>query len=239
MKIMIIGDVHVPFMHKYYMDFLKDVQKSEKPDKIIFIGDLLDHHALARWTSDPEGFSAGHEQMESQKQLETIYEAFPEATWIEGNHDKRPFNKAFEFGVPSSMIRPLTDIYCSPPGWDFKQEVYIDGVLFTHGEGAGGEVGWQKYAKEIGNSVVVGHYHGVGGIRYLTLKGGKVLFTMVTGCGVDEHAYAMAYGKHSKNRPMLGCGIVTNGKYAKFLPLDVELYDEKERIHDYESLEFI
>lgn len=233
MKIMIIPDLHIPFMEKNFLKFLADVKKAEKPDMFIQIGDLVDNHALGRWMKDPDGFSSGHEWDVTRKELEEIYQLFPDVVWVKGNHDRRPFNKAFEMGLPEKMVRPLEEIFESPNGWEVVDEVIVNGVLFTHGEGAGGQSGWQNFCKMAGLSTCAGHFHGVGGVRYFTMKNDKVLFSLQVGCGVDRKSYAMAYGKHAKNQPMLGCGIINNGKYAKFIPMDKDYYEEQEELNGY------
>jgi len=39
------------------------------------------------------------------------------------------------------------------------------------------------------------------------------------GCGLDSDAYAARYGVNYKNKPTLGCGIVVDGKYGFFVPM--------------------
>ena len=36
---------------------------------------------------------------------------------------------------------------------------------------------------------------------------------MAVGCGVDNKTMAMAYGKNFKNKPIISCGIVVDGKF--------------------------
>jgi len=46
-NILIIGDTHIPFHKKNYLNFCKDVQKKYKCKRIIHIGDEVDNHALS------------------------------------------------------------------------------------------------------------------------------------------------------------------------------------------------
>ena len=221
MKILVIGDTHFPFHHKNYIKFLKDVEKVEKPDKIVHIGDLVDNHALSNWPKGPEDMSGTLEWEKTKEALSEIYEAFPEAIWISGNHDNRPYRKAYGVGLPQNMVKTLTELYRSPPGWEVFTELIIDNVLYTHGQSAGGLNGWQNHCVSQQMSVVSGHSHTLSGVSYKQNKLGKQMFSMQTGSGIDEKAMAFTYGKNHKNRPVLSCGIVTNGKYAKVIPMDL------------------
>lgn len=218
---MIFSDTHFPFAHKNYIKFLKDQRDLYKPDVVICTGDLVDNHTLSAYMRDPDGFSAGDEWREAKEELKELYELFPEVHWIVGNHDKRPYIKAYNNGMPEGLIRPLNEIYDCPSGWTIQPHLEVDGVSFVHGEGAGGQGSWQNFCNFEGQSVVFGHIHSVGGVRYHQNAGGEQKFSMCVGCGIDNEAYAMAYGKHHKNKPVLGCGFVTDGWDAKFLPMNL------------------
>ena len=222
MKVMIISDTHYPFAHKNSMKFLKEVRDEYKPDKIVHIGDLVDLHSLSAYLKDPDGFSCGDEWEQTKEALQAMYTEFPEVTWCLGNHDARVFRKAYDVGISAKMIKPLTEIYETPPGWTVETETIIDNVLYTHGEGAGGQSTWQNFCMKQNMSCVFGHFHSVNGVRYHQNKLGQQLFSMCVGCLVDEKAYAMAYGKNMAARPMLGTGVVTDGWKAEVIPMNLK-----------------
>lgn len=222
MKVMIFSDTHMPFTHKNYVKFLKDQKELYKPDKVICCGDLVDHHALSNFIKDPDGASAGDEWKQTKEMLSDLFEVFPEVEWIIGNHDRRPYIKAYNNGMPGTLIRPLNEIYECPPGWTIQPDLELEGVKYIHGEGAGGQSGWQNLCNFENQSVVFGHMHSVGGVRYHQNSAGEQKFSMGVGCGVDQETYAFAYGRHHKNKPLLGCGFVTDGWDAQFLPMNLK-----------------
>lgn len=221
MRVLIIPDTHVPFMHPNFVKFLRDVRDSYKPDKVIHIGDLVDLHSLSNFMKDPDGFSCGREWEETTIQLKKLTDEFKNVSWLLGNHDRRPYRKAYDIGMSPGMVKPLEEIYDTPPGWKTDTETLIDDVLYCHGEGAGGMTGWQNFSIKQNMSIVFGHFHAVGGVRYHQNRLGQQLFSLCVGCGVDENSYAMSYGKHMTARPMLGCGTVTDGWKAEFIPMNL------------------
>lgn len=47
-----------------------------------------------------------------------------------------------------------------------------------------------------------------------------MIFGLSTGCGIDEAAYAFAYGGEMRRKPVLGCGVIVDeGKAAYFIPM--------------------
>jgi len=209
-KVLIIGDTHLPFVHPNYLRFLKEVAKDFKPDQVVHIGDLVDHHALSRFVADPDGLSSGDEWQKTLEELKRYVSVFPEVTWVMGNHDARPFKKAYDNQIPEKFLKTLEEIYELPHSWVVKPKAEIDGVLYTHGVSAGGQTGWQNLCLKQGQSTVIGHLHSVGGQRYHTTPTGQ-MFSLAVGCGVDAESYSMAYAKDIPNRPVLGCGTVTDG----------------------------
>lgn len=221
MKVLIVGDLHLPFDHPNYLKFLRDQVEVEKPDKIVFIGDFIDHYALSRFTLDPDQQGQKPEFQKALKKAQPYYDLFPEAIWIVGNHDRRPYRKATEIGLGGEFTKGLKDIYCCPPKWKVMDSVEIDGVFYYHGETGGGASGWQNASLLFSQSVCFGHYHSVAGVRYVQNVAGEQMFTMVTGAGVDDRAYAFAYGKNFPKKSVLSCGVIEDGVYAKVVPMNM------------------
>ncbi len=220
-RVLIVGDVHLPFEHPNYLKFLRDTQYKFKTDKTVFIGDFVDNYAHSRFAKDPDTPSSMAEYDAFMKRAEKYYEAFPEADWIVGNHDKRPFNLARDAGLGKIFTNSMDRIYGCPSGWEITTSTKIDDVLYTHGVACGGQTGWQNYSRKLGKSVVFGHIHSVGGVRYHQNPDGKQVFSLSASSGVNDQAYAFAYGKESPTKSMLGCGVVLNGTYAYFEPMDL------------------
>ena len=218
--VLVIGDTHIPFVHPNYLRFVAEVGLEHKVDRVIQIGDLVDNYALSKFVSDPDGMSSGNEWRATLEELKRWAKVFPTVDWIIGNHDKRPFTKAFEAQIPEAFLKPLEEIYELPEGWKVHTSLEVDGVRYIHGESAGGQQSWQTYCLKNGQSTVTGHTHSVGGVRYHRTPTGQI-FSAMTGCGVDEETYALAYAKAQPLRPMLGCVVVKDGVKAEFIPMDM------------------
>lgn len=221
MKVMVIGDLHLPFDHPNYLKFLRDQYELEQPDKVVFIGDFIDMYALSRFSKDPEVMNQRFEWQEAMKRARKYYKLFPEATWIIGNHDRRPYRLAQDAGLGENYLKPLKEIYECPKAWDVVPSCEIEGVKYIHGELVGGQKGWVDLPYFTNQSVVCGHLHSVAGTSFIYTDAGDQLFIMETGSGIDDRAYAFAYGKNSKKRSVLSCGFVTDGIYPQVKPMDL------------------
>ena len=73
----IIGDTHIPFEKKGYLEFCKRTFDYFECDEIVHIGDLVDLHALSYHERDPNGRSAKDELDIAKERLRLWYKAFP------------------------------------------------------------------------------------------------------------------------------------------------------------------
>jgi predicted phosphodiesterase len=211
-KVLVIPDTQIPFAHKEAIPFLKLVEKTYKPDRVVHIGDLIDSHAVSFHDHDPDGLSAGDELKATVKELKAWYKAFPKVDFVEGNHDLRFYRTAFSLGLPRAVLRDLHDLLEMPKTWTVQESVEIDGVIYEHGDGLKGGLNGSFRSAVDGNqaSTVFGHFHSSAGIRYFANKR-RLMFSMNVGCLMNTHSYAAAYGKKLKDKPILGCGLVLDG----------------------------
>lgn len=205
-------------MHPNAVDFLSDLRKEYKPDKIIHLGDESDQHALGEWDKDPDGLSGGMEYEAMLKQIKPLYKLFPKVDVCESNHGKRPFRKAFKAGIPRAYLKKYHEFMEAPAGWRWHDDVEADGVVYEHGEGYTGKMGALKAALDNRRSTVIGHIHSFAGIQYSATKRDQIFGFNVGWLG-DYKAYAFAYGKVYKNKPVLGAGIIVDGREAIFVPM--------------------
>jgi hypothetical protein len=196
-RVMHIPDLHCPFDH-----------------------DELDQHSISAHDPDPNGFSPGHELTHGLKRLERYYALFKEALVCESNHGQRPFKRAYKSGLPVQYLRTYAEFMKAPQGWVWAEEFEIDGVVYTHGEAATGTNGALNLAIRMGKSQAVGHWHGNAGASYF-YNGTSLLFGLYSGCLIDPKAYAFAYGKHAKTKPILGLSIIDKG-IPMFCPMIVD-----------------
>jgi hypothetical protein len=84
-------------------------------------------------------------------------------------------------------------------------------------------------AKKMLMSVCMGHIHSAGGIKWIASPQRRI-FGMDVGCGINDKAYAFAYGKHIITRSILSCGVVLDGiPYHEIMPVGKgeKYYDSK------------
>lgn len=217
MRVGIVGDLHAPFVHPMYMRFVQDVFATYRVNRVHFIGDIVDNHALGFWDHDPNGMSAEDEAAAAERYVQRWYKLFPRATVSIGNHDERPDRVAKKYGMPARFIRTYADVWKTPK-WKWEFEHSIESVLYIHGTGTSGKDAAYNNAVERMMSVTQGHVHGRAGVKYHCNPNFRI-FGMNVGCGIDIPAYAFAYGKAFTTRPVLGCGVVKDGEFAVFVPM--------------------
>jgi metallophosphoesterase superfamily enzyme len=200
-NVLIIGDLHAPFIKDGYLEFCKEIYKKYNCNEVVFIGDIVDSHFSSFHDADPDGHSAGEELKKAIVDIQDWYSAFPVAKVCLGNHDLIPNRKAFNAGLSKRWIKTMDEVL-KTPNWTYDEEFIINKVLYTHGTGR--KAAPRMKADLI--SIVQGHYHSESYVQYSVGKFSK-LFAMQVGCGVDDKSYAMAYGKHF-NKSHINCGVV-------------------------------
>ena len=210
-RVLVIPDMHAPFMHPDTVAFLIAAKAKYQPDRIVCLGDETDQHVLSQHEPDPSGYSAGHEHLAALDALQPIYELFPVVSVCTSNHGERIFKRAYRAGIPKAFVKEYAEFMNCPKGWHWEHKFEIDGVIYEHGEGVSGQLGAMKKAMANGfRSTVIGHLHADAGILWQSC-GDKTIFAMNAGCLIDPKSYAFAYGKNSHRKPMLGIGIVDKG----------------------------
>ena len=220
MRVGIIADTHIPYELDGYLEFCQETFESWGVDTVVHIGDLVDNHSLSFHDSEPMLHNIHGEYEAARLRLQDWYEAFPELTLILGNHDRIPTRQLRKLGMePTIYMKPMEELLDMPIGWKIEEQTEIDGVLYHHGETANGVNGFRNDAKQRMQCTVSGHNHSNFGVSY-TASDRELVFGMAVGCGVNHTHLAFAYGKHFKNKPIIGCGVVIDGvPYAE--PMDL------------------
>lgn len=200
-RVLVIGDLHSPFIRHGYLQFCQEIYYKYNCNKVVLIGDIIDNHFSSYHETDPDGHSAGAELLKAKEEIANWYKAFPVAKVCLGNHDLIPYRKAMTAGMSASWIKTIDEVL-DVPGWEFSEEFIIDGNMYCHGTGRKA----RQRAKSDLISVIQGHYHSESYIEYFVGKHYRI-FAMQVQCGVDDKAYAMAYGRHF-NKMHIGCGVV-------------------------------
>lgn len=218
-NVLIIGDTHFPFERKGYLEHCRAVQEKYNCGKVIHIGDVIDNHYSSYHETDPDGYSAGQELDRAIDRADRWQETFPEMDVLLGNHDLLIARKAQTSGVSRRWIKTLPEVL-GTPGWSFYEELEYQGVYYVHGTGSSGDKAAFNRALNRRQSVVQGHLHTIANIAWNVSKQDRI-FAMQTGCGIDDNAYAMAYGKVNPKKSIISCGVVIDGKIPIIVPMEL------------------
>lgn len=214
----VFSDPHIPFNHPNYLQFCIDTFKKHGVGQVVCCGDLVDNHALSRFDKEPCAKGAYDELDMSITEVAKFVKAFPKVKMLKGNHDDIPIRQAKTVGIGERYLKSYSELLHIPKTWEIADEIIINDVLYKHGINCLGKDGAINSAIQERMSTVIGHSHAFAGCKYSANKR-DIIFGMNVGCGIDIDAYAFAYGKYDKNRPILGCGIVYSSERAEFIPM--------------------
>jgi hypothetical protein len=220
-SLLAIGDLHAPYMHQDYPDFLIGLNREYGCDRVVCVGDEVDFHAINFHDHDPDILSPGHELDAARKQLDPIFNAFDQVDVAESNHGSMVYRKGKHYGLPRQVLSTYHDILKCPPGWrwHFKITVPLSNateVDIHHSYGAN----ILLQSKKRGRSLIQGHHHTEAGVQWWGSDTDD-RFAAFTGCGIDDVALAFAYNRNQVERPRLGAIVVLDGiAYWKPMILD-------------------
>jgi predicted phosphodiesterase len=220
-SILVISDLHIPYQHKDAFDFLKEIKSVYKPDRIVNIGDELDHHAISFHDSDPELFSASDELRASIEQLKILYKMFPKMDLVESNHGSLVYRKQKHHGLPRSVFKSYNDMLEAPKSWKWHNDLTIKmsngSLLYCHHGKSPREI---MLSQNAGMSAVNGHYHEKFCINYWVTPQ-QTRWQMFVGCLIDNKSMAFAYNRNFSKTPIIGTGIILDG-HPRLLPMKLD-----------------
>jgi len=204
-----------------YPSFLQRIYEQWECDKVIFIGDVVDWAAISFHEKNPSLSSAEEEFYKAKKQVGRLYQIFPEATWLIGNHDCLTERQAVSVGLPTVVLRDYQDLW-GVDNWEVLSRftrLKFEKTVYCHGDsGKGGMYSAVKNSRDNFINWVCGHHHSEAGVWYTTVEGARV-FGMNVGCGVNRDLLQFSYGRKFNKKPNLGCGVVIDGKQAYYEPM--------------------
>lgn len=220
--ILVCGDHHAPYVHRWSIQFLKQVREDyECQEVIIMDGDFFDFHAMSRFTTEPDSPSPDAEYEAALEYASRFTKEFPEGVLVLGNHDLIPQRQLKELHLSEKILKSPNDLYGLPKGWKIERlaHVLMDGkVLVEHGIGSEGVNGALNTAVFKRSSFIQGHCHAEAGCRY-SANHDSLIFGLNTGCLCDNTALAMRYAAYAKKKGVLGCGVVYSPSHAIFVPM--------------------
>lgn len=222
-RVLVIGDTHCPGMLPKYPAFLAKVHERYKCNRVVHIGDLVDNAAISYHEKHPGISSAPEEYKRARKQVKALASRFPKVDLVLGNHDALTTRQAASAGLLPEWLRDFNDLW-GLPQWKVHSRfgyIEIDGVRYEHGDaGKQGQFAAVKTSRARFQSVVSGHCHSEGGVWW-TANGQAKVFGMNVGTGVDHDLLQFEYGKKFTAKPIVGCGVVIDGKLPIFIPMDL------------------
>lgn len=210
-RMIFLPDVHAPFMDMNALSMVYAIIEDMKPSLVCQLGDSLDQYSQSKFAKTLSVYTPQQEIEIGRRQLEdmwsTINKMVPEAKKIQllGNHCVRPLKKLFEKSPelePFFSLEPWLKFDGVETIMDPRQIVMInDSIEVTHGH-------WSKageYAASRKHCVIHGHTHR-GGITYVTLPDGKVVWEAAAGHLSDDESIPLSYTP--KSRPNWQKGVV-------------------------------
>lgn len=217
-RLLVIGDIHAPYVHPNYIPWLIELHKKYNFDRVCSVGDEIDHSSISFHEKDPNALSPGYELEAAIKALQPLYEAFPEMNIAESNHGALHFRKGKHAGLPRPLLATYHDAIKAPPGWRWMPEIRVElsngkHCIIHHSL----ESDVLKASQNRGESLIFGHVHSKAGVQWWS-NGKENIFAAYTGCGIDPTALAFAYNKLQPKRPLLGAVVVIEG-VPQWLPM--------------------
>ena len=200
-RILVISDLHAPFVHPDALKHCKKVYKEYECNQVVCISDVIDNSATTRWEVNPDGKSAKDELDEAIKILSQWYKAFPVAYVTTGNHEARIMKKLQRGSVSSKWLKDLNEVL-EVPDWTFVNEIIIGKTKYLHGEGCSSTL---QSLLQSSTNIVFGHFHSKFEIIY-----NQDRFAMCVGWLGDRDALAFNYARTFVKQQILGCAVVLN-----------------------------
>lgn len=213
MKILVLGDLHIPYVLWDALAAAHDFSKWYKPDVIIQVGDLTDQGAWSRFDKDTDQPNPHDEWLALEDQLHAVHRLFGTKTpWLqlEGNHCRRIMHRATGAGIPKQLVRTMDELF---PFKNWKWHIsddplIVDGIAFVHGDESAGS-GIIK-ARRTGRSLVQGHDH-IAYLEYIDTYD-REIFGMSVGCLLDRKTLAARYARRNLGRCWIGWATITDGE---------------------------
>lgn len=219
-RILVIPDMHMPYCHPDTWAFLKAVKRKYSPDKVICLGDEVDGHALSYHESDPDLDSAGPELEKAIRLLKPIYAMFPVCDILESNHGSLAYRKAKTAGIPRRYLKSYREALEAPAGWHWYFDLTVrmangQDCYFHHGKTSS----QGKLSQRQSQCAVQGHYHSKFHVTYWA-NSVALFWDAHAGCLADNKSLAMAYGKNSMEKGIVGCMVILDG-VPQLVPMEL------------------
>lgn len=210
----------MPYCHPDTWQFLKAIKLKYKPDRVVCLGDEVDGHSWSYHEPSTELDAPGKELNKAIKFLKPIYELFPRCDILESNHGSLAARKAQSAKIPNHYLKSARESLAAPKGWHWHFDLVIklsngQACYFHHGKTGKQGVLSQRQSM---NSVQ-GHFHSKFHITYWA-NPSALFWDAHAGCLADMKSLAMAYGKNSLEKGIVGCMMILNG-HPHLIPMQL------------------
>lgn len=216
--ILVVSDLHAPYGHPDTVPFLNALDTKYAPTRVVFTGDEADKQALKFHPRDPDLASCGDELELARLRLRPLMHLWPEVDILDSNHGSLAYRQATANGISRKYLKSYGEVLEAPEGWVWHSELHLTLVngqrIFFH-HGLSNDV--LKIVNRRGLCVVQGHFHETFEIRYAG-NPNTALWGMTVGCMIDPKSLAFAYNSNNIGRPILGCGVISEG-LPRLLPM--------------------
>lgn len=202
-NVLVIGDLHAPYVLKWYLEHCRQAQERFNCWTVIYIGDLIDFQSIHYHEKTPEELNPAGEIAQARLVLQDRYETFPDAIVTIGNHDMLPRRQARTAWLLKEYMKDPNTIFESPKWYRFMQEYIHNNVLYTHWAISDAR---KKCVIEWIN-MVSWHHHTKCGVVYHQNRFWKVR-GMQTWVWIDYTARSFEYSKSNSSHPITACGVI-------------------------------
>jgi predicted phosphodiesterase len=224
-KILVLPDMHIPFMDWAAVKLAANWVRKHEPDLVIQLGDLFDQKAWSKFPKEPDDLSPNDEIEITLEAVKRLNKMFPEMQILFGNHDLRISKKSLDVGFTRHLLRDLQDIF-PYDGWNWwsnpREKLVVNTtrgpILFVHGDEDKGDA--VSKSRLFGLSVVQGHDHQFKCSYTSTLNG--TVFGLSSGHLMDQESKGARYANRQGKYPVKGFTIIKYG-IPYFLPITGDL----------------
>jgi predicted phosphodiesterase len=220
-RILAFTDLHLPYQHPEAINFLYQVKKRFKPDRVVCTGDIVDGYNANQYLKDPNHDHTAHQELQAVlEEIELLGQVFPDMLLCMGNHDARHGSAATRAGLASHYLKPFKKVFGMPKGWKVSDTHTLTvgnndrtKIMFKHYSGANS----LTEAERAGVCYAQGHAHKKCNIQWSS-NGKRLIWGMNIPSLISDTGCPYKYDKLSNHRPVRGCSMIIDG-IPQIIPL--------------------
>ena len=220
LKTLVIPDVHVPFHCREAEKKIHAIIRKHKPNRIVFLGDVADLHALTVHRQNPHWQDRLEIELEETtaylSRIRKVAKGRCQITYIKGNHEDRwdrmvqgrlPAMRLVGWSLPSALNLKDLDIEWIYDSGQKPVRINAGGgakVRLMHGHEIKGGSAFParhalKMAQLLGENLIIGHTHRFGVMAFTQAKSSKDFFACELGLVADKNKAGMRYAFPNTN----------------------------------------